>query len=423
MTQQTWTQYLLPKILTPQGVVMKQAVRFGGIALVLVCLAGCIEVSTVVRVRPDGSGTIEETLLISKTAMRQVEAMMQGMTAQMAGPHSGPGQFSEEFKVLDEAQLRKSAGEMGEGVAYVSSEKITTSEAEGYRATFAFADINKLRLDTSPSDKRPSGLGNKTKDQEALATFRFDRGPPAILRVMLPEELTCENLQPPEMADTRMADDPQAAEIAQKMKEMFKAMKMKIALEVEGNIIRTNATHREGSRITLMELDFDKLLENEENLKKISQQKPQNAEEARDLLKDVPGIKVEFNPELRVEFAGAQLAKPVHSYDQGAIFYMYGKPKAAIESFRKVIEREPRNASAHYAIGISYGALGQYEEALTSINKAIEIDPSKGSYFYGRGNVYLLSGDRDSAIADFKRASMLGNKDADNYLQRTLPPE
>lgn len=423
MIEKTLTQQLPPKNLTPKGVAMKQAIRFGGIALALICIAGCIQVSTVVKVKPDGSGTIEETLLINKAAMQQVEGMMQGMTEQMAGTQPGAGQFSEEFKVLDEAQLRKSASEMGEGVTYVSSEKITTKEAEGYRATFVFADINKLRLDTSPSDKTPSGLGSKAQDQGAFATFRFDQGPPAVLRVMLPEELTSENLQPPALPDTLKADDPQAAEMAEQMKEMFKDMKVSIALEVEGDIVRTNATHREGSRITLMEVDFGKLLENEENLKKISQRKPKNAEEARKLLMGVPGIKVEFNPELRVEFAGAQLTKPVDSYDQGAILYTYGNPKAAITWFQKVIEREPGNASAHYSIGISYGALGQYEEALSSINKAIEIDPSKGSYFYGRGNVHLLSGDRGSAIADFEKAAALGDEDAENYLHRMLPPE
>ena len=51
---------------------MKQAIRFGEIAVILICLVGCIQVTTVIKVRPDGSGTIEETLLISKAAMQQM---------------------------------------------------------------------------------------------------------------------------------------------------------------------------------------------------------------------------------------------------------------------------------------------------------------------------------------------------------------
>jgi hypothetical protein len=424
---------------------MKQAIRFGGIALVLICLVGCIQVSTTIKVRPDGSGTIEETLLISKAAMRQIEEATKEMTAQMGGQPGG-GQVSGGFDVLDENELRNSASKMGQGVTYVSSKKIATRDAEGYRATFAFSDINKVRLDTSPSDKTPSptGMAGEEGGEDAVATFRFTQGPPAVLVVMLPEELTSDNLQPPELPDTLPADDPQMATMANEMKEMFKDMKVNIALEVEGDIIRTNATHREGSKITLMEVDFGKLMENEEALKKINQLEPRNADEARKLLKDVPGLKVEFNPELRVEFGGerrVELAKKevptepsatpmaalseaaITSYDQGAILYIYGNPEAAIHSFKKVLKDDPENASALYSLGISHSALGQYDEAISSINKAIELNPEKGSYYYGRGNAYLLAGEKDNAIADFKQAAALGDEDAADYLDRTHPSE
>lgn len=416
---------------------MKQAIRFGEIALVLICLVGCIQVSTVIKVKPDGSGTIEETLLISKAAMQQIEEATKEMAAQMDGQ---PGSVSKGFEVLDENELRKSASEMGQGVTYVSSKKIATDDAEGYRATFAFSDINKVRLDTSPSGKTPSpsGMGAKDDHEEAVATFRFDQGPPAVLLVTLPEELTSDNLQPPELPDTLPADDPQMATMAKEMKEMFKDMKVNIALEVEGDIISTNATHREGSKITLMEVDFGKLMENEEALKKVKQLEPKNADEARKLLKDIPGIKVEFNPELRVEFGGERrvlVAERIPSttpiaalseaaltlYDQGAILYTYGNSKGAIQSFKKVLKDDPQNASALYSLGISYEALGQYDDALSSINKAIEMNPEKGSYYYGRGHTHLLAGERDSAMADFEKAAALGDEDAEDYLARTEP--
>jgi tetratricopeptide (TPR) repeat protein len=240
------------------------------------------------------------------------------------------------------------------------------------------------------------------------------------------------------------ADDPQMASMAKEMKDMFKDMKVNIALEVEGNITSTNATHREGSKITLMEVDFGKLLENEEALKKINQLEPRNADEARKLLKDVPGIKVEFNPQLRVEFGGKRRvvvakkdepsvpsAKPIAalpeaaltSYDQGALLYTYGNPKAAIHSFKKVLEDDPENASALYSMGISYSSLGQYDDAISSIDKAIEMNPEKGSYYYGRANAHLLAGEKESAIADFKQAAALGDEDAADYLERTHPTE
>jgi len=372
--------------------------------------------------------------------MQQIEEATKDMTAQMGAQ---PGGTSEGFEILDENELRKSASKMGQGVTYVSSKKIATDDAEGYRATFAFSDINKVRLDTSPSDKTPSpsGMGAADKDEEAVATFRFDQGPPAVLRVMLPEELTSDNLQPPELPDILPADDPQMATMANEMKEMFKDMKVNIVLEVEGTIVSTNATHREGSKITLMEVDFGKLMENEEALKKVNQLEPKNADEARKLLKDIPGIKVEFNPELRVEFSperGVLVAKrmpsetptrivlseaAVTAYDQGAILYTYGNPKAAIHSFKKVLKDDPQNASALFSLGISYENMGQYDDAISSISKAIEMNPEKGSYYYGRGHAHLLAGEMDSAMADFKQAAALGDEDAEDYLERTQPPE
>lgn len=425
---------------------MKQAIRFAEITLVLICLAGCIQVSTVIKLKPDGSGTIEETLLISKAAMQQIEEASKEMTAQMGGQPGG-GQVSGGFEILDENKLRESAGEMGQGVTYVSSKKITTKDAEGYLATFAFSDINKVRLDTSPSGKTPSptGMGAEGAKEAAVATFHFDQGPPAVLEVMLPKELTSDNLQPPELPDTLPADNAQMATMANEMKEMFKDMKVNIALEVEGNIIRTNATHREGSKITLMEVDFGKLLNNDEALKKIKQLEPRNADQARKLLKDVPGIKVEFNPKLRVEFGPerrrVELAKKegpavpsaaptptriaglpeaaVTAYDQGAILYVYGNPEAAIHSFQKVLKDDPQNASALYSLGISYEDMGQYDDAISSINKAIELNPEKGSYYYGRGHAHLLAGEEESAVADFKQAALLGDQDAKDYLERT----
>jgi len=165
---------------------MKQAVRFGGIGLALIFLVSCIQVTTLVKVKPDGSGTVEETLLMNKKTMQEIQGMMQEMAEQMGGGGAPGGGLD----LLDEEKLRQSAYEMGQGVTFVSAEKIDTAESEGYRAVYAFADINGLTLSTSPSGKSPtpSGMGQTSQGAKAPATFSFVQGPPAVLKVMLPEE-------------------------------------------------------------------------------------------------------------------------------------------------------------------------------------------------------------------------------------------
>ena len=44
---------------------MKQVLKFSVLAILAVILIGCIETTTLIRLNRDGSGTIEETVIIS----------------------------------------------------------------------------------------------------------------------------------------------------------------------------------------------------------------------------------------------------------------------------------------------------------------------------------------------------------------------
>ena len=103
--------------------------------------------------------------------------------------------------------------------------------------------------------------------------------------------------------------------------------------------------------------------------------------------------------------------------DQGILYSMYGNHPEAIKYFKKVIELSPQDSNPHFNLGISYGELGEYEKAISSLDKALEINPENGLYLYGRGRVYLLSGDKNKAMEDFKRAAVLGHREAQDYLE------
>ena len=95
--------------------------------------------------------------------------------------------------------------------------------------------------------------------------------------------------------------------MAEQMKKIFQGMKIALSVTVDGKILETNAAYRDGSKITLMEVDFGKLMEMPEQLAKFSQSKPNTIEEFKALIQNMPGMKSIFN---RLLIGGIILGKP-----------------------------------------------------------------------------------------------------------------
>ncbi len=282
---------------------MRNVGRIGILVLACSLITGCFSIETVVHVNKDGSGTVTEKMLMGRMFVEQMKAMASQMGS-MGGDAAGGG-----FALLDEEKLRARAARMGEGVSLVKAEPVSNAKGEGYKALFAFTDVRKLRLNQNPGDVMPSSPGEEAPPAEEFIVFAFDAGSTSILKITMPEESDDEG------AGESMTDDesfggmdegevgnPDDEAMAEQMKMMFKDMRISMAVEVEGEIVDTNASHREGSRITLMELDFGKLLENPEKFEALQSAEGQNLQEVKKLMEDLPGIKVELNPELKVSF-------------------------------------------------------------------------------------------------------------------------
>src|SRR5687768_9030254 len=91
-------------------------------------LTGCINSTTLIKLKPDGSGTVEQTTLMNFAAMKQ---MIPGAEKQMGGP------------MINKEDLERTAARMGKGVRLVSAEPTKGANGfEGTKAIFAFDDIN-----------------------------------------------------------------------------------------------------------------------------------------------------------------------------------------------------------------------------------------------------------------------------------------
>jgi hypothetical protein len=291
-------------------------------ALLAGLLSGCIQNDTVIQVRPDGSGFIRETVLYSNTMLDFMVSMAQmdrsgdeDDHAPNKEPDRDKGTPPKEAKktrddiISDMAKdADKQVKQFGGEVTFVESRPVRTETAAGYTALYSFKDINLIRVNQNPGDKVE---GDKSRNnggvkKEETLSFKFEKGSPSRLTVFSPELKGIGGEKSSADEKTKGIGDstgkPPEKENLDMLKAMFQDMKLSISLSIVGTITRTNATYRERTTLTLMEIDFGKIIGDYELLKKMNEAKPKSVEETKVLLKGIPGFKLELNYPVVVEF-------------------------------------------------------------------------------------------------------------------------
>lgn len=268
------------------------------IALALVGLAstlssGCLAATTLITVKSDASGTIEQTLVMSPAAAAQFQQMM--AMGQAAGGASKP------TELFSEQDARNAAARIGEGVTYVSSQRLKTADGEGLKAVYAFTDVRNLRLSERPTPPGGGAMPGLTPPGRGGAddlTFRFS-GPPAgnpVVTVVFPSAPAGSRQSAPD-AGRGGQMPPEAMAMA---RQMLKGLRIDIAMQVDGRIVRTNSKYVEGSKVTLLAIDFEQLLADPSLVADL--QKTQSIEGIKARLEGVKGVKVNPDNEVSVEF-------------------------------------------------------------------------------------------------------------------------
>ena len=254
-------------------------------------LTACLDSTTLIKVKPDGSGTVEQTTLMNVAALK---GMMGGAAGQMNGP------------MMNREELERTATRMGDGVRLVSSEPIKSGNGfEGVKAIFSFDDINKIQVSQGPS-MGGSGGGSRSSEPTSDDPVRFKltrSGGTSTLNINFVDRpgagktATVPNAQPGDMPDF---SNPM---IMNMIKAMFQGFKVNIGLEVVGAIVKTNAEYVTGPRLTLLELDVAELLADEAKFKTLQGKLGPDASlsEVKPYLKDFKGIKID-GPSITVEF-------------------------------------------------------------------------------------------------------------------------
>ena len=289
--------------------------------LMVLFFCGCIQDTTVIHIKPDGSGTIEETTLFSNSILELMESLAGSMggsekqkddqvkkDAPKGDPQKGEEKTRDDLlaKMVKDAEMR--AATFGDTVKFVSAEPVKTDTGSGYTAVYSFPDISLVKVNQNPSDKVDGQKAEKSASpqKEEFLLFKFAKGSPSVLVVSFPsrKDAAADTSSAPNNAKALEDKSTKAldAEAAEMMKNIFHDMKLNISLRFEGTIVNTNASYRDGSTITLLEMDFGKIASNAALLKQLNAVKPQSIEETKTLFKNVKGLKIETNNPIVVEF-------------------------------------------------------------------------------------------------------------------------
>lgn len=259
--------------------------------LLMLLFAGCLQVETTLKVNKDGSGNIDEKVLFSKTFVNMLKDFAEAFQDSAS---------TEEFSVFSEEEIIADAKDYGENVVYVSYKKIDNENWEGYQATYSFDDITKIKISPSPDSKVDMGDQAAENEQEAeYYFFKFVKGNTPQLIIDRPViELNEETDENNDSEDSVQSDE----EAGEEFVKMMEGMKIDIAVEVEGEIINTNATYVKGSRVTLFQMDFSEMMKNKEGFEEFKKNEPKNIDEMKKYLEKLPGIKLEVEKPVTINF-------------------------------------------------------------------------------------------------------------------------
>ncbi len=266
---------------------MKKILNTVSVLVVSMLLSSCFEMSSVVTVNKDGSGTVEETTLVSS----QIKAMM-GSMGDASKKDGSSGQMKMDILPTKEKATLKAA-KMGEGVTLKSQEEIKSPDGrEGVKVVYAFTDVRKLKYE-------PGDMKDKVEGGKSAISFGFEGDTLTIN--------ASHDTKPKTEAKEKSPAAPMPKDIEAQMammKPMFAGMRMSFKIKGGSGIASTDATHVEGDTITMMEMNFDKLLEKPEGMKKfaeMSEKKDMSPSEAAEIFKGLDGIKIETKEKITIK--------------------------------------------------------------------------------------------------------------------------
>ncbi len=270
------------------------------IGLLSLLLTSCFEQSTVIKVNKDGTGIIHTRSYQNTGAVGGLGAMFGG-GGEEAADSAAPDLPSDE-------ELQSIAQEMGEGVS-VQSVKQSTNKAgwPGHEAIYAFTDISKVKI---PLDTQMDQTGIDTEEVPAEASNITFGQQGDVLSIFVPfiskadEEVAA--TAPAEASENPFGDTAAGGldsmmSMMGMMGPMFKGARMGVFVQIDGELVATNAKHSKGQLITILNADIGKLLSDPKALTDLKGIEAPTREEAQAIADKLDGITADFTEEIKVK--------------------------------------------------------------------------------------------------------------------------
>jgi hypothetical protein len=222
------------------------------LVLTILLLSGCFRTNTVVYLNADGSGTIEETVLLAAYALNMIQEM----------------DSSQVVDLIDEEKLIARQDSLGEGVVYEGVEAIDEDGFIGYIAVYSFSDINLVHLqdnsealqlsddsaeESSDEDDPMSGLGLDN------VTFSYQ---PGVLEVHIPHATGEESeIHPDTLAAETEKIRSQMHEQGGLLRAFLTDARVSVSIVLPGAITETNASFADSTTVTLADILFGSMLD------------------------------------------------------------------------------------------------------------------------------------------------------------------
>jgi len=272
------------------------------LAVAVIVATGCMQIENTVTIRPDGSGTISERVVVSP----QMSMMMESMASMDSSAEESSQMFSEE-NIRDRDPY---PGTQLDGITMIDD-----MSGRGYESVYTFSDIREVTFRPSspgeimPDNAQSSGnisIGDSGSGMLKELGMEFTPGSPATLVVRIPQDAMADD--PDEEMEGEMdmdagGDGPDMSDPQQlrMLRMMFQDARFRVALNIDGEIVETNATHRNGNTLTLFDFNFGEMVQDTSALRQFMEFSDRKNADPSDI-SDLPGVTIEDQEEITIRF-------------------------------------------------------------------------------------------------------------------------